>query len=149
MKKLILILALLVGGSSLWAETAVQQDQNAGFLSFGTAKSFTAYPATFTDILGQAPASTTTWIAGNPGGQYVVLPPRCKGFIMNVYGGDAVVGDPTDISTGTTPIGVVVPKGSYFKWESKNPDQTKLRFRIYMNTAAGTNGTITMCGWGL
>lgn len=146
MKRFLLMIALVLWGSFLFAETAIQQDQNGGFMSLGTAKSFTIYPATFTDLLCAAPGNVASWTAANPTGQYVVIPERCKGFVLSVYGTDMVVGDPTDISTGTTPVGILVKDGGTFKWESKNPDQKVFRMRIYSNN---TSGTVTVVGWGL
>lgn len=145
--KRILIAALLMGtlAGSLWADTAVQQDSNAGFLKLATA-TITVSRSTVTDLMITAPSSSTAWLAANPGGQWVLLPEQTRGFLINAIGGDMIIGHPEQIATGTNYVGVKIPSGTSFKWESRSAGQSAIKFRLYMNSAA--TGTATLAAWG-
>lgn len=143
MKRLwsVIILSLLMAGTVVYAE---QPDINSGFLKLATA-TVTISPSAVTDLLFAAPSSPTAWLAANPGGQWILLPNRCRGFQINAFGGDMIIGHPDQIATGTVYVGVKIASGTSMKWESLSPDQSVIKFRIYMS---GTAGTATLAAWG-
>lgn len=145
MKRLLsaLLISLLV--CPVWADSAVQQDSNAGFLKLATA-TITVSTDAVTDFMITAPSSPTAWLAANPSGQYILLPEQTRGFLINAIGGDMVIGHPEQVATGTDYVGVKIPAGTSFKWESRNPSQSVLKFRLYMNSVA--TGTATLAAWG-
>jgi hypothetical protein len=145
MKRLLsaLLMGLLV--CPVWADSAVQQDSNAGFLKLATA-TVTVSRSAVTDLMITEPSSTTAWLAANPSGQWILLPEQTRGFLINAIGGDMIIGHPDQIATGTNFVGVEIPSGTSFKWESRSAGQTAVKFRLYMKSAA--TGTATLAAWG-
>jgi hypothetical protein len=143
MKRLlsVILMSLLLAVTAVYAE---QPDINSGFLKLATA-TVTISPGAVTDLLFTEPSSSTTWLAANPGGQWILLPSRCRGFQINAFGGDMIIGHPEQIATGTIYVGVKIASGTSMKWENLSPDQSVIKFRIYMN---GTAGTATLAAWG-
>lgn len=149
MKRFILTIMLgvaLLGGSvTAYAESAVQQDQNAGFLDFATT-TFTLNIASSVFILGEAPGNVASWTAENPNSTFCVLPRSCKGFVMNATGSNVLIGHPNDVASGAYPVGYPVTAGTPFQWASRNPNQTRFTAKVINNGAA--TAYITFAGWG-
>ena len=141
----ILLGVTLLLGSSVYAETATQQDQNAGFLDFATT-TFSLPVASAVYILGTAPGNVASWSANYPNSSFCVLPDRCKGFIMLATGSNVIIGHPNDVATGAYPVGYPVTAGTPFQWASRNPDQKRLMFKV-LNTGTST-GYLMFSGWG-
>ena len=137
----VMLISLLMAGTVVYAE---QPDINSGFLKLATA-TVTISPDVVTDLLFTEPSSNTAWLAANPGGQWILLPNRCRGFQVNAFGGDMIVGHPEQVATGAVYVGVKIASGTSMKWENLSPDQSVIKFRIYMN---GTAGTATLAAWG-
>ena len=136
--------AMLMCGSA-FAATDTQQDQNAGFLDFDTTV-FTVAVGSSVYVLGEAPASSTTWLAAHPNSTYCVLPRSCKGFVMNATGSNVIIGHPNDVASGAYPVGYPVTAGTPFQWASRNPNQKTLQFKVINNGAA--TAYVTFAGWG-
>jgi len=144
----LLFVALII--PTAFCDTAVQQDQNAGYLSFATLNSAAATISVSnlapTFIYSTAPSSYATWIAANPGSNYILLPSRTKGFTFTAFGADMIINHPTDLATGTIFVGTKVVDGSTFKWESRRPEQGRINFAVMVN---GTGlATATFTAWG-
>lgn len=146
MKRLFFVLcALMLLVAPVNAESAVQQDQNAGFLDFATT-TYTLNVASAVYILGVAPGNVASWTAANPNSSFCVLPDSCKGFVMNATGSNVIIGHPNDVASGAYPCGYPVTAGTPFQWASRNPGQKNLKFKVINNGAA--TAYITFAGWG-
>lgn len=135
--------AMLMCGS-VFAETAVQTDQNWGYRDFATT-TFTLNVASSVFILGVAPGNVASWTAANPDSTFCVLPRGCKGFSFNATGSEVIVGHPSDVASGAYPVGTRVPNGSLFQWSGRNPDQSTLSFKVINN--GGSTAYIMFSGW--
>lgn len=145
---LVCLLGAMLMCGSVYAETAVQQDQNAGFLDFATT-TFTLNVASSVFILGEAPGNVASWTAANPNSTFCVLPRNCKGFVMNATGAACIVGHPNDVaSTTSAPVGFIVANGSSFQWASRNPNQTRVNFKVIHYGGGTVFTTLTFSGWG-
>lgn len=147
---LMALLFVTLVASNAFCDTAVQQDQNAGYLSFAPLNAATATISVSnlapTFIYSTAPSSYTTWIAAHPGSNYIILPRGTKGFTMTAFGADMIINHPTDLATGTIYVGTKVANGSVFKWESRRPEQSTINFAVMVN---GTGlATATFTAWG-
>lgn len=120
------------------------EEQNAGYLHFTTAI-YTIRPDAITYIYREAPASDTTWLAGHPNCQYIVLPKVCRGFSISAFGGDLLLGHPSDLATGTVYVGTKIAENSSLKWEDLDLDQKTVVFGLIANEAS--TATATFCGW--
>jgi hypothetical protein len=141
---LLLILACMVSSVG-YADSAVQQDQNYGYLKLATS-SFTISSTTASIILTTAPSSSTVFLAQYPGGQWILLPARTRGFTITAFGGDMIIGEPDTMSIAAKYVGTKIASGTTFKWESLSPDQRTIKFKIMMHGTA--DGTATFCAWG-
>ena len=145
MKRLLVAILVLVAATS-FADTAVQVDQNAGFLDLATA-TFAISSQYVTDVFkeGAQPGSYTTWVASFPSGQWLVVPDRTRGILINAFHGDIIVGSREDIATGAIYVGYKIASGSWAKFEGLDSNQRKVNLRIYSNSA--TNSSATILAW--
>lgn len=145
--KRIVILVLLLAACPVWADTAVQTDQNRLYLDVAT-PTMSVTPSTgigfwFTD--DALPATATTAFEASHSLVLYALPANTKGFKINAFGGDMISGHYNDVSTGTIYVGDKIASGSFIKWEGKNPVRGVSTMKILMNGTS--NGTATVTCW--
>jgi hypothetical protein len=143
MKRILLTLALALISLAACAETAVQQDQNYGFLTPATA-TFGIPAGTYLELTTSA--KNATWTSTNSTGSFCIIPARTKGFAIRAFNADFLLTDLPTCATSPLYTGFKIASGTTLKWESNNPDMNRVRYWVV--PAGATGATVTFSFWG-